>query len=623
MGNLQTVSSPRYGRRHAWLAAAVMAIGVCLLALPSLAEAGSYHDFLCRIPYGPTGVIGRPAPAEGVTYATSGQYVYANTGCGGGGEGSLHAQMLGNVQHSAGDGAKDTFNVPAGLEVAGFIVWRYEADGPEGADAAPVSDLYYYDPGAVAVQTGCAQSLKCSARGVQGNPLDPENAVEVGNLNKEPSLSGVTAIQWIAECGGSGACPESGTEYSSQYEVYAADIDLVDNTPPSVSGVSGPLVAGGTLSGNASVSFGASDGQSGVYGGSLVVDGKTVVSQILNTNGGACESLNVTNDGQRSFDRAKPCASSLSAGLSLNTSTLAAGAHSLELIVEDAAGNQTIAYNGTITVAGPPSGSGTGPTGGSTSGSGTGSGTGSSPGSPASSATDSVTNVAIGPSSPVVLRGAPNGTNASDQATLTARWAKTAKSTLTGNYGVRQPISGRLTTSAGQPISGALIDVYATPGDQGAQASLSNAGVRTGPNGEWSLTLPADNSSCALRFVYHSHVNDTVVAATATLTLRVHAGIALRIVPRVTSVGHRIYFSGVLHGTPIPPGGKQLVLEASSGKEWVQFDTPTTNAKGRYHASYRFKFPGPVTYRFRVLCPHEADFPFQKGTSNVVDVHER
>jgi hypothetical protein len=75
---------------------------------------------------------------------------------------------------------------------------------------------------------------------------------------------------------------------SSQYDVYAADVDLVDDTPPSVSNVGGPLLAGGTLGGQQAVSFDAYDGQSGVYGGSLVVDGRTIVSQILNANGGAC-----------------------------------------------------------------------------------------------------------------------------------------------------------------------------------------------------------------------------------------------------------------------------------------------------------------------------------------------
>jgi hypothetical protein len=93
--------------------------------------------------------------------------------------------------------------------------------------------------------------------------------------------------------------------------------------------------------------------------------------------------------------------------------------------------------------------------------------------------------------------------------------------------------------------------------------------------------------------------------------------------PRTSSVGGTIVFTGTLHGAQLPPGGKQLVLEASSGGEWIQFRTIATDAKGRYRASYRFKFPGPIVYRFRVYAPHEADFPFLAGTSNVVSVYER
>jgi len=227
----------------------------------------------------------------------------------------------------------------------------------------------------------------------------------------------------------------------------------------------------------------------------------------------------------------------------------------------------------------------------------------------------------IGPDSLASLRGPINGTNASDQAKLTARWLSTAKATRTSRYGAADRITGRLTSTGGQTISGALLDVSETPVGEGA-GTVSLAGVRTGPTGAWALTLPRGISSSTLRFAYRSHLNDTIPVATAALTLRVHAGLALGIAPHVTSVGRRIVFTGVLHGTPIPPG-KQLVIEASSGEEWIQFDTISAGAKGHYRASYRFKFPGPVTYRFRVLSPYEADFPFLDGTSNVVDVHER
>ena len=233
-----------------------------------------------------------------------------------------------------------------------------------------------------------------------------------------------------------------------------------------------------------------------------------------------------------------------------------------------------------------------------------------------------------GPGSPVAERGPANGTNASDQAKLAARWqstakaARTAKATRTSGYGAADRITGRLTSAAGQAISGALLNVFQTPAYEGAKV-VPLAGVRTGPTGQWTLTLPKDVSSSTLRFVYRSHLDDTVPASTATLILRVRAGITLRIAPRTASVGRSIFFSGTLRGAPIPEGGKQVVLEASSGGEWVQFDTISTDAHGRYRASYRFKFPGPIRYQFRVVSRHEADFPFLAGASNVVDVHER
>ncbi|HEY2202577.1 MAG TPA: hypothetical protein VGH56_11860 [Solirubrobacteraceae bacterium] len=556
------------------LAAAVLAVAVCVLAAPSLAVANSYHDFLCRIPYGQN--QGHPAPVDDVTYNINGNYMYAGNGCAGGG--ALYAAMNGEIPHPYGVSALDTFTAPAGLTTSGFTVWRYEADGPTQPYGAPASNLLYI-PGPLSVQGLCAQSLECASRGTPNSPFDPSNVVSVGGLG------GVTQIQWSASCGGGegGTCPPSGAQgsraLSSQYNVYAADIDLIDNTPPTVSGVSGPLVVGGTLAGNESVSFNASDGQSGVYGGSLVVDEHTVTSRILDTNGGACQSLGVTKDGQRSFEHAQPCKPSVSASLTLDTSKLAAGAHSLELIVDDAAGNQTVAYAATITVSGPPS---------------------SGPGG--------------------AQPGPCTATTSQNQATLTARWTSTAKALRTSRYGAIERITGRLTAPGGAGIAGATIDVCETPAFHGAP-TRQLGGVPTGPSGQWSLMLPRGVSSSTLRFVYPSPQNASA-AASATLRLGVHAGITLRITPHAVSVGRKIYFSGVLHGGPIPSGGKQLVLEASSGGEWIQFNTIRTDAKGRYHASYRFRFPGPVTYRFRVLSRYEADFPFLDGTSSNIAVHE-
>src|ERR1017187_10691927 len=341
------MSNPKHGRCIGHIAAVILVGVLGLLAASSPAVANSYHDFLCRIPYGPS--AGRAAPADGVTYAINNDFLYAEDTCSGGG--SLYAQMVGETTHPFPAEASNTFTAPAGLTISRFVLWRYEADHPGQPYGTPASNLSYGPGGPISVQGLCTEG--CS-RGTPAEPLSSANVVSV------PELSGVTEIQWSAACGGGpgGECPASGApgsgSLSSQYDVYAADIDLVDDTPPAVSGVSGPLVAGGTLTASQAVSFNAADGQSGVYGGSLIVDGHTVLSQILDTNGGACQSLNLTADGQRSFEYAQPCASSVSASLTLNTNLLAAGQHSLELIVEDAAGNKTVAYNGTITTSGPP-----------------------------------------------------------------------------------------------------------------------------------------------------------------------------------------------------------------------------------------------------------------------------
>jgi hypothetical protein len=112
--------------------------------------------------------------------------------------------------------------------------------------------------------------------------------------------------------------------------------------------------------------------------------------------------------------------------------------------------------------------------------------------------------------------------------------------------------------------------------------------------------------------------------ATRTLTLAVTPTLQLHVSPTVSAVGHTIHFKGRLLGGAIPPGGKQLVLEGRSpGTHWIQFETVRTSPSGAFHASYRFRLPGPVSFTFRALSRYEADYPFLAGSSNEVGVLER
>jgi hypothetical protein len=371
-------------------------------------------------------------------------------------------------------------------------------------------------------------------------------------------------------------CTFGGGE-NANLQLFGAQLTLSDNNLPAGTVTGGALAGSGPVAGTQSLAFNASEADTGVRTAQLLVD-DTVVAQ---------------KDylAQCPYTSFAACPTTRSDTISWNTSATGNGSHEVALRIVDAAGNTTIVDSHTITTSGRPS-------------------------NPNGSAASS-----IGPGSPPAVRGAANGTNASDQATLTARWASTAKVLRTSRYGAADRVTGRLTGPVGVGIGSAGIDVYETPAYHGA-GTRRIGGVSTGPTGQWALTLPRGVSSGALRFDYRSHQNDTVAAASATLRLSVHAGISLKIAPRSASVGRKIFFSGVLGGAPIPEGGKQLVLEARSRGEWIQFDTIRTNARGRYRATYRFKFPGPITYQFRVLSRYEADFPFLDGTSNVVAVHE-
>jgi hypothetical protein len=553
------------------------------LASAGPARAGVYHVYSCRTP------AGAVAPTDGWSGSIDGGWMFDPNSCESGG--SLTAALDGEVAQPAnGADAQWIFSAPAGTQIAAARLWRSAyarswepgnnstlsaLEAPE--DSYSSADVFYQ----------CARYEGCTEVGDPGTPMSNANLVEVPSAN----LSGATHLYMGATCGGSSGtfCPAVGGGYSVASSLYAADITLADDTPPTASDVGGSLAAGGTMSGVGDISFSATDTGSGLYEVVFLIDGRAVSRQLLESGSGPCRNVGGASDGSDAFFAVEPCPLTLSDDLSFDTALAPDGSHLLNVQLLDAAGNATTILNRQATFS---SHTANAPAGGR-----------------------------IGPGSPLALRGPANGTNASDQAKLTARWEGTAKATRTSRCGQADRVTGRLTTTAGQPISGAMLDIAMTQADQGARAA-SLASVRTGPTGAWTLTLPKDISSSALHFAYRSHVDDTVSVATSTLTLRVHAGIALRIAPRVTRVGHKIAFTGVLHGAPIPAGGKQLVLEASSGGEWVQFDTITTDAKGRYRASYRFKFPGPANYRFRVLSPHEADFPFLPGTSNVVGVYE-
>ncbi len=394
-----------------------------------------------------------------------------------------------------------------------------------------------------------------------------------------PSSNLGAHLYFDASCaGGSGYKCKQGQGDSNNYAavvyVYAADLTLEQSAAPTATNVSGELASAPTVAGTSDVAFSASDPVSGVYETVFSVDGQVVQRAVVDDNGGKCKDVGQTSDGSAAFLYLRPCAPSVSPDVGFDATRVGNGAHHLVVRVIDAAGNAATVLDRSITIANP------------------------------------------------TPPGTPNGTNASTNATLTASWKGAGRGRLTQPYGRSEVIAGRLTAPGGAPIASAEIDVSVTPSYTGARKAQMT-GVRTGPDGRFTIRLHRGLSSRTLRLSYRTHVGDATPVASRTLTLSVLAGVTLHVTPRTAGVGATIHFTGRLRSGPLPAGGKLLVLEARSpGGRWLEFDVVHSGAHGHYHASYRFKFPGPADYQFRVVSQAEADYPFATGSSNVVGVHE-
>jgi hypothetical protein len=571
---------------------------LALAACTTSAQAGQYHVYSCRTP------SGQSAPVDGWSGTRTGIGAHAQNTCEQPG-GGLLAALGDEIRTANTDIATWAFSAPPQTRLTSATLWR--AGDAAGGTAINARYEFWFsapnnlnDPADAFGQ--CASGSSCSAGvGSTTQPLSSENRLVV----PAPNLG--THLYINASCVGQPeySCKEGEHDpngYAAVVYLFAADLTLEQNVGPTASNVSGELTTASTVSGTSDVAFSATDPGSGVYAAVFSLDGHVVQSTVLNDNGGRCRNVGQSSDGLPAFLYVQPCLGSVSADVGFDTTKVSDGSHHLVVSVIDAAGNVAPVLDRTITVtnAGLPGTSG--PANGANGANGASGANGANG-----------TNGASG----------PNGLNASSQATLAAHWIGTNTERLTSSYGRAQVVVGRLTGPGGVPIAGAQLDLVATPAYAGARPTTMTVPV-TGPDGSFAAGLPAGVSSRTLRFAYRAHLGDTVPVATRTLCLSVRAGILLSVSPRSASVGQSIVLRGRLHGGSIPRGGKQLVLEARSrGGSWLEFRVIRANARGLYRASYRFRFPGPVRYQFRVVSEAEADYPFVAGASNVVGVRER
>jgi hypothetical protein len=585
------------------MTAALAALCV-VAACTGSAWAGEYHVYGCRMP------DGTAAPTDGWSSSKAGLFSYAENGCNEG-KALLAALGDGGVHAANTDAATWMFSTPPDDALVGATLWRAgDADGGVGTNAT--YEFWLTGPSETEVFDECVYEFGCQfGLGEPSRPLSNSNRVVVSasnlgsNLYVHASCGGVTTYKCPSGKGDSNG-------YAAVVYLYAADLTLEQSSQPTVSNVSGELATASSLSGTADLSFHAADSGSGVYQAVFIIDGTETGRTTLDANGGRCNDVGQTSDGLPAFLYLQPCAASLDADVPFDTTTLSDGTHHLVVSVTNAAGVSTVALDRKIAVLNhplPPT-----PPSHETPSQPSSGGQGPAP------TTKNEQLIQINPAPQLQLAGS---TPATVGATLQVRWATTAHSSLSGAYGRPHTALGRLSTTLGAPIAGARVQVFSTPRLQGAH-TLALAATTTAADGSFRVRIPASVPSSQLTFAYTSHPSSPVPDAVAALTLTVPAHLTLRVTPRTSHIGGTIAFAGTLSGVPLPPGGKQLILEARTlHGPWHQFRVLSTASRGRFRATYRFRLSGPITYEFRALSPREADFPYGTGSSAVVLVHER
>lgn len=581
---------------------------LCALLLPTQTSlAGTYHVYACRVPYGAQ--AGEPAPVEVAggegeeagrwSHMQSGTALYANL-CGS--SGGLVASLQSGVAHADTDLATWQFMAPVGETISHATLWvAGDADGGSGYLfwlASPANPSVTSVQGSEDFISGCVYNLGCRGVGTTSEPLASVNRVVVPEANL-----GGSHLYINASCS-SASCPSNsgdGQGHAVVVYVYAADITLEEQASPTVSEVGGELDSGGSLSGTASLYFHASDPGSGVYRALVRVDGALIQSPVIDETE-RCKEVSVPAEDGPAFLSATPCPGSVNGRISLDTTQLVNGSHHLLVEVTNAAGNETTVVERTIEVANGSSGS-----------------------AGENAATQTLAGALAGG-----LLGAANGSPPSAEATLSAQWANAhgakakgrQRQLLMAGFGKAQTITGRLTDPGGAGIADAAIELSAKESYGGAPL-VALAPAHTDANGRFTIHLAKRSPSEQLQLSYAPTIGGRPVA-TRTLRLRVKAALTLRVTPSLVSAGKTIVLKGRVLGGPLPPGGKQVVLEArSQGSPWLQFLVLRAGHGGRFKGSHRFRLPGPVRYRFRAVCPQEADFPFTTGASAVRSVWER
>jgi hypothetical protein len=589
--------------RRSRLAAVLIVVGMALsqMALLAISEASANQItlFTCHTPNGQ--VVGH---AGWIITRSSDTNMTASDTCGEGGVGSLHLEMGANgAGYGNGAGINWIFQAPSWATIASYTI--------------KVADSYAY------VWTGAGEGQAAIWASDESDPVyDYRNLSsgtrEASTIQRTPS-DAVTGLSVNASCDGEiGRCPAGAA--ISRLDIPSATLLLDDSTVPNVTNLAGSLVSGGDLRGSTEASFLASDEGPGVYSAWLIIDGKEKPRALLDSNNGWCTNLEQTSNGTRSFSHPEPCAEKASGSVTLDTTALTDGQHSVQLKVDDASGNTTTVYNATITTNNAPSVTARPGVSGVASVGSTLTGTNGTFSAPSGA----------GPLSGVTGQWLRCSDQAATQCSSIAQatglsyqpqpadvgYYLVYSNTVSDNDGATTSDSQPTTLVSGSPGSSSCVGGECLHGGTGGVGGSGGAGGSGSSSGSGSgVTVDVLTQG-----------NNTLLGSPAKWSVTLKAS------PGRVRKGITLKLAGNVSTSPRPAAGKLIYVRARTVRrrghhrvygKWTTFVDLYTKADGSWHTSYKFRLGGRHIYQMQAVAPSEGGFQNPTGNSPAITIIER
>lgn len=532
-------------------ALAITASAFAALAGPPPLIAGTYKVYSCKTP------DGRAIGTDGWSTFGSAPYAVIANECLGGG--SMRA-VLGGTSQVAGSSTIGWRFDPAGARVVSYTIHRSGTATASGHGTTALLNAARYEAGS---DTGRNEDYCATYQGCQaiGNP--PAGVAAVNRLSQSASQLPTAVTGWSIAigCGGYAGytcAPLTGRSNLGSAYVHAAEFTLADDDSPQVREISGALSGPGAISGDARVTFVATDSLSGVHRATIEVDGVERLSLTPNDYGGRCVRLGLAG-AVNDFTHRKPCPASQPVELELDTSTLTDGAHRVRVRVRDAAGNAT-------TVAGP----------------------------------NSIT----------IANGGGVGPLAS------ARFEADNASNLKTVYGRRKSVSGRLLSATGAPIPGATIAVF----ERVARAAAPRrrvAEITTDSVGRYRH-LPPATAGRTVELVHEESKASTTTRLQVVSRLLLRA-LRKRVRPNGRMVLRgRIRSERGLRRVTVEIQARNA--SGPGGRRWRTVGIRRASTGGAFVFAYTFKRTSSARLRFRARVRRSSDLPVIPRASRAVKV---